>query len=140
MKKAMKMFAALFSAAIVFAFTGCTKDLEKDIVGSWKTVGGTVTQTIDGESHTTPVTLGEGDSTIMTFNEDHTYVNVTVYGGQSRTGTGTYSIKDDKLTLTDSKGDVTVCTIDIDGDEMTLTYVESREEGPVTMVVVLKRI
>lgn len=137
----MKMFAAMFCAAMVFAFTGCSKDTEKDIVGSWSLVSTTVTETIQGQSHTETETPEEGESSIATFNEDHTYKIVVTYRESgSFTTTGTYSLDGDKLTITLEGQEPQTGTVKIDGDDMTLTYTESYGEASVSIVSKMKRV
>ena len=142
--KTMKFFAAMCCAAIVFAFTGCSKDNAKDIIGSWSLQSTTVTETFNGQSHTETETLEEGESSIYTFNEDNSYSNVITYDGQSYTRTGTYSISGDKLTINtvdfDGEAETYTCTVKIDGNDMTLTFTESQNGFTITEVSSLKRI
>lgn len=131
----------MFCTAMVFAFTGCSKDLEKDIIGSWRLVNTTITETIQGQSHTETETPDEGESTIMTFNEDNTCSESVTYDGQTFTSTGTYSINGDQLTIHFAgEEEPTTSTIDIDGSNMTLTYTESYGEASIKVVAKLKKI
>ena len=125
----------MFCAAMVFAFTGCSKDLEKDIVGSWSMVSTTIFETIQGQTHTETETPEEGESTIFTFNEDNTCSKSVTYAGQNFTTNGTYSIKDDQLTIT-MEEQTSTGKIEIDGSDMTLTFTET--QGEVTLKVVSK--
>ena len=141
MKKMMKMFAVMFVAATVFAFTGCSKDYEDEIIGTWKVKNITITETFNGQSHTEDETP-EGECTI-TFNEDKTVVATTVEDGYTETENGTYSIDDDTLIMT-LDGETQKLAIDIDGDDMTLTLNQSFSEGDMSMsmkmVMKLKKI
>ena len=131
----------MFCAAMFFAFTGCSKDFEKDIVGSWRLVSTTITETIQGQSHTETETPDEGESTIMTFNEDNTCSESVTYEGQTFTTTGTYSINGDQLTIQlQDQDEPSTSTIDIDGNNMTLTYTESYGEASIKVVAKLKKI
>ena len=137
----MKFFAAMCCAAIVFAFTGCSKDLEDEIIGSWSLQSETVSETYNGQTHTETETLEEGESVIMTFNEDNTLTEVVVYDGNEFTSTGTYSINGDKLTVhMEGDDESTTSTLDIDGNTMTITYSESFGGGTVKVVSKFKKI
>lgn len=136
MKKTMKLFAAMFCAAMVFAFTGCSKDYENDIIGSWKVISATITETYQGETHTETQTP-EGLN-ILTFNSDHTYQGST--DGQVN-DSGTWSIDGDKLTMNSVEDGALVFTIDIDGSDMTLTTSMSfGSEGSYKMIMKLKKV
>lgn len=139
--KSMKFFAAMFVAASMFALTGCSKDYEDEIIGTWKVTSIIVTETFNGQSHTEEETP-QGEYT-LTFNEDKTVVATTVEEGHTETDNGTYSIDDDTLIMT-LDGETQKLAIDIDGDDMTLTASESFSEGGMTasmkMVMKLKKI
>lgn len=139
--KSMKFFAAMFVAASMFALTGCSKDYEDEIIGTWKVTSITITETFNGQSHTEEETP-QGEYT-LTFNEDKTVVATTVEEGHTETDNGTYSIDDDTLIVT-LDGETQKLAIDIDGDDMTLTASESFSEGGMTasmkMVMKLKKI
>lgn len=138
--KTMKFFAVMCCAAMMLAFTSCSKDLEDEIVGSWKMVSETVTETYNGQSHSETEYLEEGDSVIYTFNEDKTYTEVIIYDGNDFTTTGTYSINGDKLTINPEDDDPTTSTLEIDGNDMTITYSESFGESAVKIVGKFKKI
>lgn len=136
MKKTMKLFAAMFCATMMLAVTGCSKDYENDIIGSWKVISITETETYQGETQTyseTPEGLN-----ILTFNSDHTYQA----SSDGQVGdSGTWSLDDDKLILTDSENTRQNFTIDIDGSDMTLTASMSfGSEGSYKMIVKLKKV
>ena len=134
--KTMKVFAAMFVAATMFAFTSCSKDYENDIIGSWKAISMTYTETYQGQSHTetqTPDGLN-----ILTFNSDHTYQASTDGHVED---SGTWSIDGDKLTLNSVGNDSQNFTIDIDGSDMTLTAnMNFGSEGSYKVVVKLKKV
>ena len=136
MKKTMKLFAAMFCAAMVFALTGCSKDYENDIIGSWKVISITETETYQGETQTNSETP-EGLN-ILTFNSDHTYQAST--DGQVE-DSGTWSIDGDKLTMNSVEDGAQNFTIDIDGSDMTLTASMSfGSEGSYKMIMKLKKV
>lgn len=139
--KSMKFFAAMFVAATMFAFTGCSKDYEDEIIGTWKVTSISVTETFNGQSHTEDETP-QGEYT-LTFNEDKTVVATAVEEGHTETDNGTYSIDDDTLIMT-LEGETQRLAIDIDGNDMTLTLNQSFSEGDMTMsmkaVMKLKKI
>lgn len=145
MMKRMKLFAALFCAALTLGLSSCSKDdFEKDIVGTWKALDITYTETYNGESHTETMTP-DGDNR-LTFNSDKTFVATT--DGVTE-ASGTWSISDDKLTMTgtsveDGRTMTEKYTIDIDGSNMTLSNSEDYSEAGVTasmkMVMRLKKV
>jgi len=136
----MKMFAAMFCAAMVFALAGCSKeDFEKDIIGTWKVTNVTMSETYQGQTHTESA-VPEGDNRI-TFKEDKTFQATT--DGEVE-ASGTWSIKDDKLTFNttygEMMGDFETVTVDIDGNSMTFSMSESHDQMRVNIVVSLKKV
>lgn len=138
--KSMKVFAAMFCAAMVFAFVGCSKkDLTKDILGSWKATTIIHSETYQGQSRTM-TEEPEGDCRI-TFNEDRTF-KATTNGKVD--GTGAWYIVDGKLLMT-SVGivmhlGVEPVTVDIDGNDMTLTKSETRNYVEMTVTLKFKKV
>lgn len=119
----MKFIAAMMCAAMVFALTGCSKDLDKDIVGTWKVTDVTITETYNGQSHTESEPI-EDDMRLI-FNEDKTFQATT--NGRVEVS-GTWSLKDDQLTMiNNSDGDLgfETATVKIDGNSMTLTSTQT---------------
>ena len=119
----MKFIAAMMCAAMVFALTGCSKDLDKDIVGTWKVTDVTMTETYNGQSHTESEPI-EDDMRLI-FNEDKTFQATT--NGRVEVS-GTWSLKDDQLTMiNNSDGDLgfETATVKIDGNSMTLTSTQT---------------
>lgn len=136
MKKSKKLFAVMFCAAMAFAFMGCSKDFENDILGSWKVISMTYTETYQGQTHTETDTP-EGLK-VITFNSDHTYQGTT--DGQVE-DSGTWSLDDDKLTLNSVEDGTQNFTIDIDGSDMTLTASMSfGDDGSYKAVLKLKKV
>lgn len=97
MKKTFKTFLAVAIAALTLSLTGCTKDKEDLILGTWKVVSNTVTYNMGGQTETE--SLLDGEATI-TFKNDGT---VTTWSkdedGEEYTESGKWSISDDKLKL-----------------------------------------
>ncbi len=119
----MKFIAAMMCAAMVFALTGCSKDLDKDIVGTWKVTDVTIIETYNGQSHTESEPI-EDDMRLI-FNEDKTFQATT--NGRVEVS-GTWSLKDDQLTMiNNSDGDLgfETATVKIDGNSMTLTSTQT---------------
>lgn len=119
----MKFIAAMMCAAMVFALTGCAKDLDKDIVGTWKVTDVTITETYNGQSHTESETIDDDERLI--FNEDKTFQATT--NGRVEVS-GTWSLKDDQLTMinnSDGDLDFETATVKIDGNSMTLTSTQT---------------
>ena len=136
----MKFYAAMCCAAMMFVFTGCSKDLEDEIIGSWSLQSETVTETYNGQTHTETEYPEEGESTIITFNEDNTFTEVVIYDGNDFTTTGTYSINGDKLTINPEDDEPSTGTLEIDGKDMTLTYSESYGNMSIKAVGKFKKI
>ena len=149
--KTMKLFAAMFVAATMFAVTGCSKDDEKtvskdDVIGSWGLETLVYTRTISGltgeyaqynGSQTDSAGPEEGESSIFTFNSDGTCTlhNIFIEDEEtiSETSTGTWSVSDNMLTfdLVDEAGtaDHQVMTIkEISSTKFVLTKEASMEQ------------
>lgn len=138
----MKFIAAMMCAAMVFALTGCSKDLDKDIVGTWKVTDVTMTVTSNGQSHTESEPI-EDDMRLI-FNEDKTFQATT--NGRVEVS-GTWSLKDDQLTMiNNSDGDLgfETATVKIDGNSMTLTSTQtesfSGESFSMKIVMTLQKV
>ena len=102
MKKATKLMVAAFCAILTLCLTGCNKDPEDLIIGTWVETEITMTVTEGGQTQTESL-LEEGMVAEMTMKEDNTYVAYNKYdNGDESTDTGTWSITDDKLTMTSS--------------------------------------
>ena len=94
--------AAVVLAALTLSLTGCSKDPEDLIIGTWLESEITMTVTESGRTQTESL-LEEGMVVEMTMKEDNTYVTYRKYvDGDESTDTGTWSITDDKLTMTSS--------------------------------------
>ena len=94
--------AAVVLAALTLSLTGCSKDPEDLIIGTWLETEITMTVTESGRTQTEWL-LEEGMVVEMTMKEDNTYVTYSKYvDGDESTDTGNWSITDDKLTMTSS--------------------------------------
>ena len=137
--KKMKFFAAMCCAAMMFAFTGCSDDFEEDdLIGSWDLKKTTYTETISGltgeyaqynGTHTETEYPENGESTTLTFNSDHTCTSAETFEGQTYTSNATWSLNDDKLTITYIEGGETsteqATIVELDGSKLVLSYSES---------------
>jgi hypothetical protein len=141
MKKTMKKFAAICCAVMVLAFTGCSKNLEEEIIGSWRMQSITQTEDFHGQSHSETVIFDEDEIVIFTFNEDNSFSQESINGEQTFTRSGTYSISGDKLTfIIPDEEEPFTSVVKIDGSDMTLTYSEIHGEETVNVVASLKKI
>ena len=138
--KSMKVFAAMFCAAMMFAFTSCSKDFsEDDLIDSWQLKKTVVTETISGltgeyaqynGTHTETEYPENGESTTLTFNSDHTCTSTEIGDGgdYSYTSNATWSLNDDKLTITyieDGETRTEQATIDeLDGSKLVMSFSE----------------
>lgn len=133
MKKSLKALAAVVIAALTFGLTGCQKDNEDLIVGTWNAYAMSETisnATIPAMNGTHEEEVMSGMSMSLTFNKDNTGVMVTTFSlfGMSETeqDTFTYTIDGDKLTMVikyeDGETETTVSTIEkLDKKELWIT-------------------
>ncbi len=142
--KVMKMFAAMVCAAMVLAFTGCSKENDNgggDLVGSWLMLEITVTETIQGQPHSETETPEEGERTVFNFKKDNTFSTDIVYGEHEFIKTGTYSAKNGQLTIKyDEDEEVAEGSYQIEGDDLTLIITVDENGAIVTTKTILKRI
>ena len=109
--KTMKVLAALFVAASMFAVAGCSKDdsiSKDDLVGSWNMTKQYVSQTVSGltgeyasyngtREHETEIE--EGTSTVFIFGSDGSFSIVNTDTESSSTRTGTWSLSGTTVTM-----------------------------------------
>ena len=104
MKKAMKFLTVAFVAALALAVTGCQKDPEDLIIGSWQVESQVYTTTTGSRTHTETETPQPGESVVLTFNKDLSFVGTMTWteDGEtvSETHHGTYSISGDQVAMT----------------------------------------
>ena len=138
----MKVLAAMFVAASMFALVGCSKDEEKEIIGSWRLLSTTVTETYQGQTHSETETPTEDEVVIFTFNENNTFSLSTNYEGNEFTRTGSYSLNGDKLSMKYDDEDEfsSTGTVKIDGSDMTMTFTGTYEDSSYETVSRLKKV
>lgn len=133
MKKTLKTLAVTVIAALTMSLTGCQKDADL-IVGTWDVTSETISWSISGLTgeyaeyngdETETVTPEAGYSQTMTFNKDNTCTITETDEGHTESMSGTYTVKDGKLTLTVDRDSQTYNIDNIDKKEMTLSYSES---------------
>lgn len=109
--KTMKVLAALFVAASMFAVAGCSKDdsiSKDDLVGSWNMTKQYVSQTVSGltgeyashngtREHETE--FEEGRSIVFIFGSDGSFSIVNTTPESSSTRTGTWSLSGTTVTM-----------------------------------------
>lgn len=109
--KTMKVLAALFVAASMFAVAGCSKDdsiSKDDLVGSWNMTKTYISQTVSGltgeyasyngtREHETEIE--EGTSTVFIFGSDGSFSIVNTTPESSSTRTGTWSLSGTTVTM-----------------------------------------
>ena len=107
----MKVLAALFVAASMFAVAGCSKDdsiSKNDLVGSWNMTKQYVSQTVSGltgeyasyngiREHETE--FEEGRSIVFIFGSDGSFSIVNTTPESSSTRTGTWSLSGTTVTM-----------------------------------------
>ena len=133
MKKSLKTLVAVVIAALTFGLTGCQKDNEDLIVGTWNAYA--MSETISNATNpamngTHEDELMSGMSMTLTFNKDNTGVMVTTFSlfgmNETEQDTFTYTIDGDKLTMVikyeDGETETTVSTIEkLDKKELWIT-------------------
>ncbi len=103
MKKAVKFLTVAFVAVMTLAVTGCQKDPEDLIIGSWQVESQVYTTTAGSRTHTDTETPKAGESIVLTFNKDLSFVGTMTWteDGEtvSETHRGTYSISGDQVAI-----------------------------------------
>ncbi len=139
MKKTLLTIAAVVCATLTLALTGCSKDPESLIIGTWDYDEVAITYTENGHTETTSG-LEEGETADMTFREDGTFTTVYHSTDDDAEGSGTWSIKDNKLTTVDEMGAMTFNIDKLTKKALEISYTESGEfDGDVfSMSIVMK--
>jgi len=136
-------------AALALAVTGCQKDPEDLIIGSWQVESQVYTTTAGSRTHTETETPQPGESVVITFNKDLSFVATTTWVEDGETTSvsdrGTYSISGDLLTVVSThswenedgelQSDVETMTFTIkslDKKEMVLSMSETETEDGTT--------
>ncbi len=115
--KSFKAIAAMFCAALVLTLTGCSKDPEDLIIGTWNATKVITTTTMAGNSETETETFKEGESQ-MTFKEDGTIIIKSTEDGTSVEESGKYTVDDHKITITAEGQSLSGDIVNIDKKEM----------------------
>lgn len=140
MKKSFKTLVAVVCAALTFGLTSCSKDAEDLIIGSWEFVSMDMSMSYGDQNHNETITPDEGESTTYTFKKDGTMQMTDVSADGTETENGTYTVDDDQITITSSKGEVESYTITkIDKKEMVWYVSESRDGYSASVTINFKK-
>lgn len=97
--KSFKTFMAIALAALTLSLTGCKKDNEDLILGTWTLDSASATYTMEGQTRTESMSPEDATET-LTFKKDGTLTqNVKHDDGEEEVSDGKWSIKDNKLTI-----------------------------------------
>lgn len=97
--KSFKTFMAIALAALTLSLTGCKKDNEDLILGTWTLDSASATYTMEGQTRTESMSPEDATET-LTFKKDGTLTqNVKYDDGEEEVSGGKWSMKDDKLTI-----------------------------------------
>lgn len=141
-----KLLSVLVIALFAIAMVSCNKEknTEKLIIGKWQQTEVTGTATVNGVTGE-PISMLEPDETsVITFNKDHTYTSLWTTDGSEVESKGTWSVKDNTLTMM-SESISTECNIDdLDKKNMVLSYTTTGVEDGLTystlIVIKMKKI
>ena len=139
MKKTLKALAAVICGVLMLSLTACQKDSEL-ILGTWIEDEITYTSIQNGESFSFSM-LEPGETVEITYKNDGTYTSIYHSTEGDSEENGSWSIKDDILTINAELGDAMDYHIDqLDKKNGVLTYNESGEDedGPYTTTIVIK--
>ena len=90
---------AIALAALTLSLTGCKKDNEDLILGTWTLDSASATYTMEGQTRTESMSPEDATET-LTFKKDGTLTqNVKHDDGEEEVSDGKWSIKDNKLTI-----------------------------------------
>lgn len=97
--KSFKTFMAIALAALTLSLTGCKKDNEDLILGTWTLDSASATYTMEGQTRTESMSPEDATET-LTFKKDGTLTqNVKYDDGEEEVSDGKWSMKDNKLTI-----------------------------------------
>ncbi len=136
--KSFKAIAAMFCAALVLTLTGCSKDPEDLIIGTWNATKVISTYTYNGHTETETDTFKEGESQ-MTFKEDGTVVIKSTDNGEVSEETGSYTVDDHKITLTAEGQSLIGDIVSIDKKEMEIKFNMSMQGATMTADMFFKK-
>lgn len=144
MKKSVKLMSAVLCAVLTLGLTACQKDAEDLIIGSWQVEKQVYTMSDGTHSLTETETMEPGETGVITFNKDLSFVATTTWVEDGETTSvserGTYSISGDLLTVVSAhdgelQSDVETMTFTIkslDKKEMVLVLSETETEDGTT--------
>ena len=90
---------AIALAALTLSLTGCKKDNEDLILGTWTLDSASATYTMEGQTRTESMSPEDATET-LTFKKDGTLTqNVKYDDGEEEVSDGKWSMKDNKLTI-----------------------------------------
>ena len=122
----------LLSTLLVFSFLftiGCEDDDATDsnpLVGVWNMISLSITAPVD-----TTMDANENFSIVFIFNEDGTFSNQGVEGGESHSETGTWSTSGNKLTIitedVEEGQETLICDYTVSEDSFSMTITEIEE-------------
>ena len=144
MKKTLKALAAVICGVLMLSLTACQKDSEL-ILGTWIENEATYTSIQNGESFSFSM-LEPGETMEITYKNDGTYTSIYHSNEGDSEENGSWSIKDDILTINAVLDDIAeLDAMDYHIDQLdkktcNLTYNESGEDedGPYTTTIVIK--
>ena len=149
MKNVLKTVAVALCTALTLGLVGCQPDNEDLIIGSWQVEKQVYTMSDGTHSQTETETMEPGETGVITFNKDLSFVATTTWVEDGETTSvsdrGTYSISGDLLTMVSTyswenedgewQSDVETMTFTIkslDKKEMVLSMSETETEDGVT--------
>lgn len=149
MKNVLKTVAVALCTALTLGLVGCQPDNEDLIIGSWQVEKQVYTMSDGTHSHTETETMEPGETGVLTFNKDLSFVATTTWVEDGETVSeserGTYSVSDDLLTMVftysweDENGEwqsevetMTFTIKSLDKKEMVLSMSETETEDGTT--------
>lgn len=149
MKNVLKTVAVALCTALTLGLVGCQPDNEDLIIGSWQVEKQVYTMSDGTHSQTETETMEPGETGVITFNKDLSFVATTTWVEDGETTSvserGTYSISGDLLTVVSTQSwenedgvlqsDVETMTFTIkslDKNEMVLVLSETETEDGTT--------
>ena len=103
MKNVLKAVAVALCTALTLGLVGCQPDNEDLIIGSWQVEKQVYTMSDGTHSQTETETMAPGESDVLTFNKDLSFVTTSTWVEDGETFSesmrGTYSVSDDLLTM-----------------------------------------
>ncbi len=144
MKNVLKTVAVALCTALTLGLVGCQPDNEDLIIGSWQVEKQVYTMSDGTHSLTETETMEPGETGVITFNKDLSFVATTTWVEDGETTSvserGTYSISGDLLTVVSAhdgelQSDVETMTFTIkslDKKEMVLVLSETETEDGTT--------